>query len=213
MIWDVRSIFIHSWFTGVTLLACLQLSAQSMALTDTLRVAFEYDPVPLGRIETRNSFVDGRHTQVRGVQGGIRFGPHVSMGCGFHWMRDDIDRFKLDSNVSEGRLSLNYIAPFFEYHFIHQNHWLVSIPLRIGLGTARILDGPLQTDPGFIWMYEPAMTVEYQFLKYFGIGGGLGYRLMFIGNRDIGLNFNAPLYLFKFRIRFGDIYRDINENP
>ena len=52
-------------------------------------------------------------------------------------------------------------------------------------------------------------TIEYIVFKYFGIGGGAGYRLMFVGNKQLRDNFTAPVYLIKARFFFGDVLKDV----
>lgn len=180
---------------------------QPEALGDIIRESFAQEPRLMGRLEARTSFITGRPVQVRGVQGGAHFGERVTVGLGYHWLQSRL--VEVDGNAEEKRLLFRYVAPFFEYNFLHKQRWLVSIPLRVGIGgsSVRASDGKL--DRGGILLYEPAMTVEYQFLKYFGIGVGAGYRLMLVNNKAINQSFNSPVYLFKFRVQLGKIYADL----
>ena len=58
--------------------------------------------------------------------------------------------------------------------------------------------------------YEPAITFQYRLLKYFGAGFGIGYRLMVVPNQQLNEKFTSPVYIFKTRIYFQDILRDLN---
>ena len=60
----------------------------------------------------------------------------------------------------------------------------------------------------FVFLYEPAMTVQYRFLRYLGVGGGLGYRLAFT-NASLDESLNAPVYIIGVKVFFGDLYRDV----
>ena len=71
-----------------------------------------------------------------------------------------------------------YITPFFSYAFYQRGPWEVSIPVQLGFGSGSLvyddLEGTTRTlDRTFVFL-EPAMTVQYRFLKYLAIGGGLG---------------------------------------
>ena len=66
----------------------------------------------------------------------------------------------------------------------------------------------MTTGISWIIIYEPAMTIEYKFLKYFGIGGGVGFRLAIKSNQQIKESFTAPEYILRFKIYSGDIYKD-----
>jgi hypothetical protein len=57
-------------------------------------------------------------------------------------------------------------------------------------------------------MYEPAMTVQYRFLRYFGVSAGLGYRLVFKNNEILKQQMSAPVYLVGLKIFFDDLWKD-----
>lgn len=181
--------------------------SQPAALGDTLRFAFSQEPKLMGRFEARTSFITGQPVQVRGIQAGANFGDRVIIGLGYHWLQS-----RLTSIGEEGeqqRLLFRFVGPFFEYNFLHKERWLVSIPLRIGIGGSSVKSDAGTIDRGAVFLYEPAMSVEYQFLRYFGIGVGAGYRLMLVNNKAIDQNFNSPVYLFKFRVQLGKLYADM----
>ena len=60
----------------------------------------------------------------------------------------------------------------------------------------------------WIIIYEPAMTIEYKFMRYFGLGGGVGFRLAIKSNQQIKESFTAPEYILRVKIYFGDIYKE-----
>jgi hypothetical protein len=181
--------------------------AQPAALGDTLKLAFSEEPKLIGRLEARTSFITGQPVQVRGIQGGANFGDRVAVGIGYHWLQSRIT--SINPEDEQERLLFRYVAPFFEYSFLHKKRWLVSIPLRIGIGGSSVKSESGKIDRGGVFLYEPAMTIEYQFLKYFGIGVGAGYRFMLVNNKSIDQKFNSPVYLFKFKVQLGKIYADL----
>lgn len=191
--------------------------AQPSQLRDSLAAAFDQPPRFVIRLETRNSFVTGRPVHVRGVKAGYQFGDKVTMGFGYHWL-DRTIREPIEVNTQDGvqtihaKVKFDYVAPFFEYSFYQKQHWYISIPVQIGFGRSSLhyeVDGEKkQTRFGSMLLYEPAMSVEYRFLRYFGVGAGVGFRLVLVGNRDIDANFNSPTYALRIRILLGKLYRD-----
>ena len=62
-------------------------------------------------------------------------------------------------------------------------------------------------------LYEPAMTVQYRFLRYFAIGAGWGFRLVIQTGDDLGERLTAPVYLFGVRSFIGGMGRDARGAP
>ena len=98
--------------------------------------------------------------------------------------------------------------------FLKKEKYSCAIPVQLGFGKTlfeyRNGSNELKkTNSISIAFYEPAITFEYIVLKYIGIGGGIGFRLMFIGNKRLNDNFTAPFYLLRAKIFFGDVLKDI----
>ncbi len=60
-----------------------------------------------------------------------------------------------------------------------------------------------------ILLYEPALSGQYKITRWFGLGMGAGFRIMLINNKGISSRFNSPIYIFKIKVFFGEIYRSI----
>lgn len=140
---------------------------------------------------------------------GLSFNNTISVGVGYHWMKErqvKSNLAELDSNY----LRFGYGVVFMEYNFYKSKHWNAEIPVQIGLGKAGYFDYLQYGNFASTWMliYEPAMTIEYRFLRYFGIGGGVGFRLAVKLNKEVKEKFSAPEYLLRFKIYFGDIYKE-----
>ncbi len=192
--------------------------AQAVSLSDSLKKAFNQTPKLSARLGTRNSFITGRSVKVRSVKVGASFGENMIVGLGFNWLDNKSFRLaprNIDSQIAS-KLNFQFIAPYIEYTFYENRNWFLTVPVQLGIGWSSIIDydnnGIGQKDnTGLIVTYEPAMTLEYRFLKYFGVGAGVGYRLLLKNNKSIDYNFNSPVYILKFRVMFGKIYRDIIE--
>lgn len=206
-------------FGVITVLSKAQ-STPVPSLSDSLQKALAQEPVFFGKVSTRNSFVTGVPVRTFGIKGGVNFDDRLSFGMGFHWLeRGKNYNFNLESGQQEEReLRLSYASAFCEYSFIHRKHWQVTIPVSFGVGRSWELRNPLPELEGFkktdalnhstVVLYEPGMIAEYLFLKYFGIGGGVGFRLMLKRNKLIDQQFTAPIWELRFRVRFGELWKD-----
>ena len=186
------------------------LTSNSKAqLFDSIQTSFNYKPKLLLKLDSRNSFIANQYAKTQGVKIGINFNKTTSLGFGYHWMNTrKVEAF--NSDLDSVNLNLGYGVAFFEYAFYKSKRWTAEIPVQIGIGRASYsnLDNKAQVGKSWILIYEPAMTIEYRFLRYFGIGGGVGFRLSSKTNKEIKERFTAPEYLFRFKIYFGDIYKE-----
>ena len=190
--------------------------AQQPSLSDTLRLAFNEKPSFTAKFNTRNSFVTGRPVRTYGIKAGANFNNKVALGIGFHWLEHDNVRIYNEGEATEQQLELrmSYVAAYFDYIFVRKKRWEITMPVQLGIGLSkeRVLleEGVNEVNKGGVLLYEPGMIAEYRFLRYFGIGAGVGLRIMLINNGKIDEQFTAPLYELRFRIRFGDIWKDLN---
>lgn len=199
--------------------ASASAQSQPVNLGDSLRHYFQEEGKFIIRIDTRNSFITGRTAQIRGIKAGISYGDRLSIGIGYNWLKKGFDQ-NLNLGPDDNQYSVNsqlhfmFISPFAEYVFYVKRGFSVAIPIQIGLGTSwlsynDIAGNKARTDRKFIMLYEPAMTVEQKFLKYFAVGGGIGYRLMLKNNKEVDARFTSPIYLIRLRILFLEIYNNI----
>lgn len=204
-----------------TLFLCLFLTSglaslgQQPNLTDSLRFAFDQKPSFTANFNTRNTIVTGRPIRTRSVKAGVSFGRRVGVGIGYNWLEhDNVKIYQSDEGLEERReLRMAYGIVYFEYSFLRKQRWEITLPVQLGVGASRerLLSDqdPVQINKGGIFLYEPSMIAQYNFLKYFGIGGGVGLRIMLVNNTKIEEQFTAPVYQLHLKIRFGDIWNDI----
>ncbi len=178
-------------------------------LIDSIHLALQHEPKFLVKLDTRNSFITSTYSKVRGVKVGVHYDKSFRIGLGYNWMSND---FMVTHSIDSFNLRLNYISAFVEYAFYKSQHWQFEIPVQFGIGTIRYKDKNNNTKVS-LWVpiWEPAMTFEYKFLNYFGIGIGAGYRLIIKNTNTIKERFTAPIYILRFKVRFGDIYSDLRK--
>ena len=178
-------------------------------LFDSIRTSLEYKPKFLVKFDTRNSFISNQYAKIHGIKVGLSFNKTTNIGIGYHWMpKRSIEPDP--QNLNKIDLKFGYAIAFFEYNFYKSKRWSAEIPVQIGLGKAQYIDADFGITKASSWIiiYEPAMTIEYKFLRYFGLGGGVGFRLAIKSNQQIKESFTAPEYILRFKIYFGDIYKE-----
>ena len=189
-------------------------------LLDSIALFIQEPPKATFSLDSRGSFISNQNVRMVGVKVGLEHAGRVRYGIGYSFLRTPVER---EARVQEGgytrtvttRMRLGYVTPFFGYTFYRRGPWEVSIPVQVGIGGGSVvyddLEGQRQKlKRAFVFLYEPAMVVQYRFLKYFAVGGGLGYRLVFT-NASLDEHLNAPVYLIGLRVFFGDAYKDWQE--
>ena len=194
----------------ISILSFFIFSSQGNAqLFDSIRTSLDYKPKFLVKFDTRNSFISNQYAKIHGIKVGLSFNKTTNIGLGYHWMpKRSID---LDpQNLNKIDLKFGYAIAFFEYNFYKSKRWSAEIPVQIGLGKAQYTDVDFGVTKASSWIiiYEPAMTIEYKFLRYFGLGGGVGFRLAIKTDQQINESFSAPEYILRVKIYFGDIYKE-----
>lgn len=183
------------------------LVSSNAQLFDSIQDCFKYKPKPLFKMDARNAFVTSSFVKVKGVKLGVSFNKKVRVGVGYSWMKTDY--FVVD-NLDSTNLRFAYGNFFFEYAFYKSKHWQLEIPLQLGLGKITYKDLEKNIlEQQWVPIWEPAMTFEYLFLKYFGFGAGVGYRLVFKSKSPISEQFTSPIYIFRFKIYFDQLYKDM----
>jgi len=196
---------------------CLASQLNSQSFEQELRDAIRTKPKLEFRLDSRNSFISRSSARVFGLKLGLQFDEKLSFGIGYNTLLSDINSEVNYLGVkSNAKLKFYHVSPYVEYVFYRDDKWELSIPIQFGFGSSYLELGNLNNDnqlnKRFIISYEPAITFQYRLAKYFGVGLGIGYRLMIKPNNAIDEQFTSPVYLLKFRIYFQEIIQDIKDN-
>jgi len=191
-----------------------------------IKASFKHKPTPDIRLDSRNSFITSRAARIRGVKVGLSFNKTVKLGIGYNWLANELETERAYTASSGERLTaphqvkFAYVSPYFEYTFFREERWEASIPVHLGVGTARYMytdhrGRELRTNARGVLLYEPYMTCLYKPIRYLGVGVGTGYRLLLAGNRALPENFNSPIYVLKFNVYVGEIVKEVKRfaNP
>ena len=198
-----RGIFLLMFF--------ISFSSSNAQLLDSISLSIKEKPRLLFKLDGRGSFISTRSARIWGFKVGVEHNDRVQYGIGYSWLRNEISQeVELNGEMVPSRVRFGYLTPFFEYAFYQRNKWEVSIPVQVGLGQAWYEHKDDQgekykVDKTWVFMYEPAMTVEYRVFRFFGAGIGVGYRLAIKTNRAMEENFTAPIYLLKLKLYLPEV--------
>jgi hypothetical protein len=167
--------------------------------------------------DSKATFISNEYAQVKSVKLGFDFGGKTKFGIGYNWYKGDISRtFYENEKSSQGLLKFRYASIFTEYVYFLNNKWEATIPAQIGMGitqynhetTMQKLDGA----GGVFLLYEATSTLVYRFLRYFGAGLGVGFRLVVItGDDPFKENFQSPILTLRTKVYFDRVVSDFKK--
>ena len=167
------------------------------------------------KLDMRGSFINNQSVQFAGVKLGFEHAGKVQYGVGYSFLFSPVeqDEFVPGEGTFTTRLRFGYVTPYFEYAFYQRGPWELRIPVQFGIGSGSVVyeDATGRTrklQRSTVFLYEPSITVQYRFLKYFAVGGGWGYRLV-LRSAPLADGLTAPVYTFGLRVFFGDLWRDV----
>jgi len=196
-------------------LLAVNITAKGQSFEQELRTAISTKPSLEFKIDSRNSFISRSNARVVGLKLGVQFDDKLSFGFGYNRLWSKIKRTAIINGLERvTELRFHHISPYSEYVFFRDERWELSIPVQFGFGSTFLSSETLDKKykKKFVLSYEPAITVQYRFMKYLGAGIGIGYRLMIIDNPSIDEQFTSPVYLLKFRLYFEDFVNDLWHN-
>ena len=185
---------------------------------DTIKSSFYNKPKLDLRADARTSFISTKPARIFGLKLGLNFNDKVQVGVGYNWLISDIKKDRkivINGSIElvDSRLLLQYVSPYFEYTYYNSPTLELSIPVMLGLGYSRYTAASSfyqfvpDSKKNVVMFYEPYSVGIYKPIPWVGIGFGVGYRLLFIGNKSISENLNSPIYVFKLKLLVGVLYR------
>lgn len=185
-------------------------------LFDSIAYFSAQEPRFVAKLDMRGSFISNHNVRIGGVKVGLEHAHRFQYGIGYSFLLSPVRRWVPldDGREVELRLRLGYIAPYVDYAFYQRGPWEVRIPVQIGIGGGsqvyRDADGRRQVyrrTP--LVIYEPAMTVQYRFMRYLGVGAGWGFRLAWHTRGSLDEGLTAPIYTLGLRVFFGELWKEM----
>ncbi|HRG52015.1 MAG TPA: hypothetical protein PLL00_04200 [Bacteroidia bacterium] len=206
----------------------LQFKTIAQPALDTIQWCIKQKPHIFGKLDTRNSFIYNSRIKIFGMKAGVSYGKRLFIGLGYNQIYPNTKAAKsfdkqiyipTEMNTMDSvtaKLQLFYFSAQIEYIYYRTKHWQLSMPLQIGIG---------QTSYKYEWLgkrrynekyacliYEPAVSVEYRFVKWIGVGADVGFRFMLTESKALNNKFNSPTYAFKLLIYYSEIFKSLFPN-
>ena len=184
---------------------------------DSIATSLTYKPKLDLKFESRNSFFANEWALISGVRVGANFNNTFKAGLGYSWLRKEIQHtISVEGRSTNADYFFHYGTAYGEYTFYQVKPFSMSIFASIGGGRSwdRYVDrnGNRQTaNSSFVFVYEPYMTGMVDVLKYFAVGGGMGFRLAISGNEFSRRRLNTLIYVFKLNVKISDLMEDLKD--
>lgn len=204
--------------TSILLLILLFVNGFSQKVEDDISEAVKNPPSPFFRFDAKNSIISNSGAKIWGLNLGLDYDNTFKYGVGFYGLSSIVKKnfYETSNGITDTintRLKFFYLSLFAEYVFYKSKHWQASMPIQIGVGSTRFRG--MGDDDKYIYnqkpiiLYEATLTGHYRFLRYFAIGGGVGYRIMLLNNKTMDMQLTNPIYILKFKFFIGDVYKDV----
>jgi hypothetical protein len=212
-------------FTLALLCPVVVTSAQDNA-SERRGLDFNERPAIFFMYDRNYSFVDSKLASTSGIKAGLEFSKKLKLGLGYSWLNSDVVEEKkiiteagTDSSLN-ARLKLHMGVLYGEYILMDKEQWQFSVPAQLGFGKSyfnyyeSVGDGIMKKrlhEEGVV-VFNATGMVTYRVLKWFGLSAGAGLRLMVVDNSQLDHNLNGPIFAFRVRIFFGEIYKSFFPN-
>ncbi|MGE0562127.1 MAG: hypothetical protein AB7O47_09940 [Flavobacteriales bacterium] len=208
----IRFFFVLSIFTQSHSL----ISQTTKCFEDDIKKSFRVSPQLDAKFDFRFSFIASRDFRTSGFKIGISFNKKFKMGLGYNQLLVPAKSIVNDNNKSyNAELKYINISPYFEYVYYTSKRWEFNLSAQVGIGRGHYqyynndAGKTIRAKYSTILSYEPVMLIDYKIIPWFGVGTGVGYRLIFYKNSNIEEHLTSPVYVFKIKVYLGEIVRTI----
>lgn len=188
---------------------------------DTIKNCFKQKPHPFIKLDSRNSFISNSRAKITGCKLGLDYSNRLQLGVGFNLLRPSPYYFDEQINyitsdgytaTATGSLKLWYVSAHAEYAYYKTPQWRLSILLQLGSGKTyyqylNTMGIKQQYQQSLVFIYEPAISIEYKVIRWLGVGADSGFRFMITNYNNVNQKFNSPTYAFKLLIYYNEIYK------
>lgn len=171
---------------------------------------------PLLSLVSYNSFLLNEKVKFKGIKIGFEIGKKARIGFGSYKLDHPIELSPMfnDLDTIKRKLSFEYYNFFFDYVLYKDFRWEVALPFSFGKAKGDIdtvsahFNNPGKIKSDSTLLSTIGVDLEYRFIPWLGIGGGIGFRNAFAPT-DIRQKISAPYYSFKLKIFLGYLFKTI----
>lgn len=205
---NLKSVHLHvrTFFLLLFIICSSSFSAQ---LVDTIKYSLNQRPNVFLKLDVKNFFINNQINQFKELKIGVDFNDLVRFGAGYSWLKSKRNPYL---NLDSSELNINSLILFSEYIFYAQNNWSAEIPVELGIGRISHIKNNSPLIKGLYVYYEPALIIEFSGFEYISLGFGTGFRFTSKNNLLFTEKLSKPVYVFRLKFRFKQIYKVINSN-
>lgn len=170
---------------------------------DSINMALAQTPSYSMWFDSRNSFISADPVNVFGLRYGLSWGK-ISAYTGYYFTS-----YNQANGGDSVQYKFSYLSSTYEYRLYKTHRFSLTGFAQLGGGirTVNHLTNPdMANQRQFFMPLEFGAYGSVRFLRYFGVGGGLGTRIaLFPGGR----NFSGPIYYLGFTAFPWTFYEDV----
>lgn len=166
--------------------------------------------------DSKTTFITNEYAKVKSIKLGVDFGGKTKFGIGYNWYKGGIQRESMiNESLATTNLKLRYVSIFAEHVYFLNNRWEAVIPAQIGIGQLsyekEFVNEKVGEEGGLVMFYEPSSVLIFRFLRYFGAGAGIGFRLSLpTYNNYHQEQLNSPIILIRSKVYFDRVMSDFS---
>jgi hypothetical protein len=172
-------------------------------LRDSITMALAQTPSYSMWFDSRNSFISADPVNVFGLRYGLSWGK-ISAYTGYYFTS-----YNQLNGTDSLQYKFNYLSSTYEYRLYKTHRFSLTGFAQLGGGirtVKNLTNENLANKQQFFMPIEFGAYGSVRFLRYFGVGGGLGTRIaLFPGGR----NFSGPIYYLGFTAFPWTFYEDV----
>jgi hypothetical protein len=172
-------------------------------LRDSITMALAQTPSYSMWFDSRNSFISADPVNVFGLRYGLSWGK-ISAYTGYYFTS-----YNQANGTDSLQYKFSYLSSTYEYRLYKTHRFSLTSFVQLGGGirtVKNLTNENLANKQQFFMPIEFGAYGSVRFLRYFGVGGGLGTRIaLFPGGR----NFSGPIYYLGFTAFPWTFYEDV----
>ena len=178
------------------------------------------------QLDARRSFVLNQSVRFYGLRLGLEYNYKHRFGIGIYGINDPVlltnapvlvpSRDSIDPFIDTVDLmfDFDYWSFFYERVIYRNRRWEASVPIHLGLGR---INGSYRDRRERLWVpidYPVALSEisavgQYNVFRWLGLGTGMGYRWLWVGDQRVRSAYNAPVYMIKVKVMVGELYKSV----
>lgn len=169
-------------------------------------------------LDARQTIIGDQAAKLGGLRIGMEYRRIHRFGLGFFGLSEGVETKALsviNSNITIAQLNLNYSSLYYERILFFNRRWEWSVAAHIGNGT---ITGRYQLKDKKDWIdiqpipvkpLEFSTSMYYNMNWWISVGTGIGYRHMRQSPAEARNIYNAPILVFKLKLKFGKLIKGL----